>query len=100
MFSLSRTSSRINETSGHAHLDPVSALIVDAAPADQLCEVVYHGPGRAGHLTQVTSLLSVDGGHCRDGRAALHEGHLLVRGGYNSHLERKGRGSGAPYSRH
>ena len=63
MFSLGRTSSRINETSGRAHLDPVGALVVDAAPAHNLREVVEDGPGGAGHLTEVAGLLPVHGGH-------------------------------------
>lgn len=44
-------------------LDPVSALIIDAAPAHNLREVVEDGPGGAGHLTEVAGLLPVHGGH-------------------------------------
>ena len=63
LFSIARASSRINEHTKHPHLDPVRALIVDAAPAHDLREVVEDRPGGAGHLTEVACLLPVHGGH-------------------------------------
>ena len=51
------------QSESRTHLYPVSSLIVDTAPADKLREVVDDGPGRAGHLTEETGLLTVEGGH-------------------------------------
>ena len=57
-----------------AHLNPVRALVVDAASAHDLREVVEDGPGGAGHLAQVAGLLPIQGRH-----VALLWSHVLVK---------------------
>ena len=72
------------------HLYPVSSLVVDTAPADQLAEVMDDGPGRPGHLAEEAGLFAVEAGHLQQKQSGiLHNIHSQLYIGYNDRLEEK-----------